>query len=79
MQVQELEQGVGFCFLELGKASAVGEVHVQGFKAGHRVCANGGMVSIDWGTVGRVVVVVLGKRISYFLSEFASTESLSSQ
>lgn len=61
MQVQELEQGVGFCFLELGKAGTVGEIHVQGFKAGHWVCTNGGMVSVDWGTVGRVMVVVLGK------------------
>jgi hypothetical protein len=52
MQVQELEQGVGFCFLKLGKAGAVGDVHVQGFKASYGVCANGGMVSIDWGTVG---------------------------
>ena len=52
MQVQELEQGVGFCFLKLGKAGAVGDVHVQGFNASYGVCANGGMVSIDWGTVG---------------------------
>lgn len=59
MKGQELHQSIRFSFLQLSKACAVSQIHVQRLQPRYRMRTNGRMMSVNWRATRLVTEVVL--------------------